>query len=868
MFASHPPQDADAPRGAPWLWTVVVLAIGLTVTAAAWHWERQNEARRIQRELEYRAANFTSSLRAELMRYERILAAARAVQAAQPLPTRDTWRQFAASLDLARNYPAILAVAWQPRVAAAELPRMASWAARENGVSLDLRPPGARETYFPAVLIEPRTWRNERLLGLDDFADPARRTAMERARDEASVTLTPPVTLALDADQKSRLGFLMVAALYGGGQVPAGVDERQRRHAGYVVVSFRIVDLVQGVLAREYEGMDLTLGVRGDGGRLLFGSESRAAAEGLADTIAFGGQVLELGFRFQPEQIAAQGSGRLPLIVLAGLVVTLLATLLIWHRTHALVAIERRAREIAAELSESEERYSLATETTTDGLWEHDLRTGKTRVSPRFEALLGYAPGSFERLGLDPASLVHPADRFRQRETLMAHIKHHAPYVCELRMRAADGRYVWAHTHGRALRNDAGRAVRLIGSIADVTELHAALDRFRDLTRLASDWFWEQDANYRFTAISESAGARTSVSPGEAIGKTRWELATGCDPEKMAAHRALVEAHQSFREFEYCVVSDKGETWWYSVNGKPVFDDNGRFVGYRGTSRDVTMRKRLEEELRRHRDNLSALVEAQTADLVRAKDAAEQASRSKSEFLANMSHELRTPMHAILSFARIGRDRLATAAPEKLAEYFDRILQSGDRLLEMVNSLLDLSKLEAGKMPLDATTMDLAAVVAEVVHDMDAMVEARRVRVEGSGADGDTVIHGDARRLAQVVRNLLSNAIKFAPEGSRVDVEFVADELPAGRRAADVGMLPALRMTIADEGPGIPDDEREAIFEKFYQSSATRTGAGGTGLGLAICREIVEAHRGTIRARNRPEGGAAFDTVLPRGNRE
>jgi len=867
MPPSHPLQHVAAPKGAQWLWTVVVLVVGLAATAATWHWERENETRRIHRELEYRAANFTASLRAELMRYERILAAARAVHAAQPMPTRDNWRQFAASLDLARNYPAILAVAWHPRVAAAELPRIAKWAERENAAPFDLRPTGARETYFPAVLIEPRTWRNQRLLGFDGFADPARRAAMERARDEASVTLTPPLTLALEVDQKPGVGFLMIAALYRGGDMPAAVEDRQRLHAGYAVVSFRIADLVQGVLARDYEGVDVSLGVRGDS-RLLFGSATRDADEGLAETIAFGGQVLELGFRFRPGHAAAQGSGHPELIVAAGLVVTLLATLLIWHRTHALVTIERRAREIAAELSESEERYSLATETTTDGLWEHDLRTGATRVSPRFEALLGYAPGSFERLGLDPGTLVHPADRFRQRETLMAHLKRHAPYVCEVRMRAADGRYVWAHTHGRALRDETGRAVRLIGSIADVTELHAALDRFRDLTRMASDWFWEQDEGFRFTVISESASMQHPVSPGEVIGKTRWELAVGSDPEKMAAHRALVEAHQPFREFEYCVVSDKAQTWWYSVNGKPVFDDNGRFVGYRGTSRDITMRKRLEEELRRHRDNLSALVEAQTTDLVRAKEAAETASRSKSEFLANMSHELRTPMHAILSFARIGRDRMATAAPEKLAEYFDRILQSGERLLEMVNSLLDLSKLEAGKMPLDATTVDVAALVRDVVRDMDAMVEARSIRFEMVGADGDTVVHCDAHRLAQVARNLISNALKFAPEGSRVTVEFASDELPAGRRAGDVGALAALRMTIADEGPGIPEEECEAIFDKFYQSTATRTGAGGTGLGLAICREIIEAHRGTIRARNRPEGGAAFDTVLPRGNRE
>ena len=868
MFASNKLLHADAPKRAQWLWTALVFAGGLAATFAAWQWERHNEASRLHRELEYRAANFTGALRGELARYERILAAARAVHAAQPTLERETWRQFAANLELARHYPAVLAVGWHPRVATAELPKFAAWSARQNGGALDLRPAGARETYFPVALVEPRTWRNERLIGFDAYADATRRGVMERARDEAGVMLTPPLTLAFDAEEKSRIGFLMMSAIYRGGAAPATMEERQRRHAGYAMVSFRLADLVQGVLARELEGVDVRLAMRGDS-RLLFGSGAAAdAGGGLVDSIAFGGQVFELDFRFLPEFVAAQERNYASLTLAAGLVVTLLATLLIWSRSNALVAIERRAREIAGELSESEARYSLATETTTDGLWDHDLHRRVTRVSPRFEALLGYAPGSFAREGIDPESLVHPADRFRQRDTILAHVKHHAPYVCEMRMRAADGHYVWVHAHGRALRDENGRAERLIGSIADVSELHAALDRFRDLSRLASDWFWEQDEDYRFTNLSEGANAQYNVPPTFALGKTRWEVAVGADPEKMAAHRALVEAHQSFREFEYCVVSDKGETWWYSVSGKPVFDDNGRFTGYRGTSRDITMRKRLEEELRKHRDNLSVLVEAQTADLMRAKDAAEAANRSKSEFLANMSHELRTPMHAILSFARIGRDRLATATPAKLAEYFDRILQSGDRLLEVVNSLLDLSKLEAGKMPLDAARVDLTAIVRDVAHDLEAMIESRRVRFETTGGEVDTAVIGDPRRLSQVVRNLLSNALKFAPEGSRVSVEFAADELPAGRRADDLGTVPALRMTIVDDGPGIPEDEREAIFEKFYQSSATRTGAGGTGLGLAICREIIAGHRGTIQARNRPEGGAAFDTVLPRGNRE
>jgi signal transduction histidine kinase len=126
---------------------------------------------------------------------------------------------------------------------------------------------------------------------------------------------------------------------------------------------------------------------------------------------------------------------------------------------------------------------------------------------------------------------------------------------------------------------------------------------------------------------------------------------------------------------------------------------------------------------------------------------------------------------------------------------------------------------------------------------------------------------GDCKRISQVLHNLLGNAIKFTPEGRRIFIEIAPASLPAGRRAADSGALAALRLTVADEGIGIPPAELEAIFDKFAQSSKTATGAGGTGLGLAISREIVHAHRGIIQARNRPEGGAAFDVILPLSTR-
>ena len=201
---------------------------------------------------------------------------------------------------------------------------------------------------------------------------------------------------------------------------------------------------------------------------------------------------------------------------------------------------------------------------------------------------------------------------------------------------------------------------------------------------------------------------------------------------------------------------------------------------------------------------------------------------------------------------------------DKLLHYFRNIHKSGVRLLGLLNDLLDLSKFEAGKMLIHPAPLNVADLLSEALGEAEALAQARQVAIE---VDADSVslrAHWDAPRVSQVLRNLISNALKFSLAGGRIRISVRAIAMPAGRRAGDP-QVAGIEIRVRDTGIGIPEDEFEAVFDKFVQSSKTKTGAGGTGLGLAICREIVRAHQGGIRAQSNPDkqAGTTFVVSLP-----
>jgi len=289
--------------------------------------------------------------------------------------------------------------------------------------------------------------------------------------------------------------------------------------------------------------------------------------------------------------------------------------------------------------------------------------------------------------------------------------------------------------------------------------------------------------------------------------------------------------------------------------------DNIKFLNAITDILTITLTRLQSEALLKQSNNqLEDRVEQRTLELASAVEKANQANQAKSVFLANMSHELRTPLHGILSFARFGLDKEHVQKPEKIHKYFDRINVSAERLLTLLNDLLDLAKLEAGKMSIEKQDYDLRTLVESSITEQEAWLAEKSLTVNWLDSTAETKAHFDAARISQVLMNLLSNAIKFSPSNTQLHFSISQDTLINQQTKAKV---PALRFTLEDEGMGIPENELDSVFDKFVQSSKTHTGVMGTGLGLAICAEIIDAHNGKIWASSAENKGAQFSFIIP-----
>lgn len=372
----------------------------------------------------------------------------------------------------------------------------------------------------------------------------------------------------------------------------------------------------------------------------------------------------------------------------------------------------------------------------------------------------------------------------------------------------------------------------------------------RTLISTIPDLIWLKNAAGVYLACNPAFERFFGARENEIVGKTDYDFVAAdlADSFRQNDQEAIAAGKPRVNE-EWITFADDGHQALMETTKTPMYASDGTLIGVLGIGHDITEHRHIQQELIRHRDHLEEVVAARTAELNQAKLAAEAANHAKSTFLANMSHELRTPLNAILGFAQIMEHD--EQMPEGERRNVAIINRSGRHLLSLINDVLAISRIEAGRTEISREAFDLPSTI-------NAVEEMIRVRAENKGlafaverpADLPDYVLGDANHLREVLINLLGNAAKCTDSGQ------------IGLRAV-IESDSRIRFEVTDTGPGIPKAEQDRIFQAFYQSPEGKEKAEGTGLGLAISRNLVRLMGGDISVVSTPGEGSTFCFSIP-----
>jgi len=501
----------------------------------------------------------------------------------------------------------------------------------------------------------------------------------------------------------------------------------------------------------------------------------------------------------------------------------------------------RSARE------ESDERLKLAHSASGLGFWVWDVAGGTVFFDAVLCGMLGLEETGALRPSANLATWMHADDRADFHRATVQALKGEVPlFYVKHRVRHTAGHWIWLETYGRVSERDVnGRATRMTCTHIDISErvnleraLANNLEVLQQLLETMPLPVIMRDAERRVTMVNAALERMFGVSRESLVGKRPDALVTPAHSLAIGSIDGQDSGELAPRRYEATWQTPAGETCDVIVAKTPLIAADGTVTGHASVFTDISDQKRT------------------AADLERARLAAEAAVRAKSRFLANMSHELRTPLNGVVGMASLLE---STGLDAKQRQFVRTLRSSAESLVTLINDVLDLSKVEAGKLTLARTQFEVRREIEQVVNLFSARAYEKNIELAAHVAlDVPQSMLGDPVRLRQVLGNLVNNAIKFTESGAVLLAVTVA--------RADGGEL-QLEFSVNDTGVGVAPDEQARIFEAFEQADDSTTRRfGGTGLGLAISRQLVELMRGTIGLESEVGRGSRFFFRLPAGS--
>lgn len=482
------------------------------------------------------------------------------------------------------------------------------------------------------------------------------------------------------------------------------------------------------------------------------------------------------------------------------------------------------------------------------GFWEWNLHTQHIEWSGGFWERLGYGEEDAENLSDASKVLMymHPDDRDYAIEAARQHLRTGRPLDVSYRIKTKLGDYIWTQVRADSLRDENGHAVIMSGVNFDITEIKKVEAALREsearqvrIIQASSDGIWEWYADrggFHFSHRCWELLGYDDVDDVLTEGEDRLKIwRKHIFPQDLPIFdNALIE-HMAGRapfDVEYRLISTQGDIRWIRGRGRAVFNDKGQPIMMSGSNMDITEIKRAEERV------------------IQAKEQAEQANRAKSEFLSSMSHELRTPLNAILGYTQLF-EYDGNLKPQQV-ENVREIRKAGEHLLQLINDVLDLAKIESGNMTVSLEPVLVSRLLSECFTLVQPQADARGIRLVATVAEfNNTYVVADNVRVKQVLLNLLSNAVKYNHVGGEVEVQLNMQE---GQQ---------LRISVRDTGRGIPIQRQNEVFQPFNRLSAENSNIEGSGVGLVITKQLVEMMKGKLDFVSAEGVGSTFWTDFP-----
>jgi PAS domain S-box-containing protein len=496
-------------------------------------------------------------------------------------------------------------------------------------------------------------------------------------------------------------------------------------------------------------------------------------------------------------------------------------------------------KQIEQALRQSEQRFDLAVQGAKEGIWDWNILSDEEYYSPRFKQILGYKNYEMPHHVDEWRKHLHPDDYEWVLSQINAYLHHELPvYELTYRMRHKDGHYVWVLDRGMAVWNDKGIATRMVGTYTDLTEqkqaevaLQESESRFKAIFNNATVGISLVNLAGYYIQTNERFLKMLDYSHDEIMGKTFRHITHSDDIASSDGYfqKILKRELNSYRVEKRFMRRD-GQSFWGDLWASAI-ERNGELVAILGIVVDLDKRKKIELELQQ------------------AKELAEAANHAKTTFLANMSHELRTPLNAVLGYTQIFRQD--DNMPTDYQSGINVIHRNAEYLLTLINDILDLSKIEAGKFELYMTHFDLNMMI----QDINEMFRMRSIEKKlhyhyENLTDLPHIVYGDEKRLRQILINLLSNAVKYTHEDGQIYFRVAyADN--------------NIHCLVEDSGIGIEKQDLDKIFEPFQQAGTYYYRLKGTGLGLSISNKLVKMMNGSLKASSQLGKGSIFSINLP-----